>query len=183
METQIHVIAGGPCSGKSTVINALKQKGYHVEEETAEKLIQAGIEMGKTAHELRSDPVQWQQQLLFADHALFNGLPFNTTIFTDTSFIETVVFGKRAGIEMGPNTKLWLQNKRYKRVFFLEPIQTYQQTAVRMESQNIALQISQQIREAYMEYGYELISVPFASVAERLEFIISFLDDEKPVKK
>ena len=34
-------------------------------------------------------------------------------VLTDTSFIETVVFAARAGIEMGPGVESWIQSKRY----------------------------------------------------------------------
>merc|ERR1712216_1055033 len=40
----IFVIAGAPCSGKSTPIQALKRAGHTIEPETAEQLLKAGIE-------------------------------------------------------------------------------------------------------------------------------------------
>jgi hypothetical protein len=46
-QTQNHVIAGGPCSGKTTVVKALEVVGYRVEEETAERLIKAGVAQGR----------------------------------------------------------------------------------------------------------------------------------------
>ena len=36
---------------------------------------------------------------------------------------------------MGPGVEAWLQRRRYKRVFFLEPLDAYAQTRVRMESE------------------------------------------------
>jgi predicted ATPase len=178
LETLIHVIAGGPCSGKTTLLRALEQAGHHVEVETAERMIAAAVAMGGTAKEIRSDPVLWQHRILRADHALFDGLPTDSLVFTDTSFIETLVFGARAGIAVGPNTEKWLRRKRYKRVFFLEPLAGYQNTAVRMESQQTAMQISERVRESYSHFGYEPILVPSASVEERLAFIQSFLSEE-----
>ena len=99
---------------------------------------------GRSAEELRADPVAWQRDLLHQDHALFEELPVDEVVFTDTSFLETLVFGQRAGITVGPNIEAWLRRKRYQRVFFLDPLEDYQQTAVRMESNDLARQISDQ---------------------------------------
>jgi predicted ATPase len=175
VQTQIYVIAGGPCSGKTTLLNALQDAGHHVEVETAERVLKTGIAEGRTAKQMRADPVQWQQQILQQDYALFDGLAVDEIVFTDTSFLETVVFAARTGIAMGTNTELWLRRKRYNTVFFLEPISGYENSAVRMETQDLALQISEQVRQTYAEYGYELVLVPAVSPSERLAFVRSFL--------
>ena len=138
-------------------------------------VIEAGIAKGKTAEALRIDPVSWQSDLLKRDALLFHELPTDTVVFTDTSFIETMVFAARTGIVMGPDAEVWLRNKRYRRVFFLDPLPSYAQTQVRVESAASALSISGQVRQAYQHYGYELVVVPSAPVAERLDFIRSFL--------
>ena len=54
--------------------------------------------------------------LLKKDYLLFDQLADRSSrkiVLTDTSFIETVVFAARAGIEMGPAVESWIQNKRY----------------------------------------------------------------------
>ena len=172
-QTRIHVIAGGPCSGKTTVLRALQQAGHRVEVETAERVLEAGIAGGRTVEALRADPIEWQRELLRQDHALFDGLPVDELVFTDTSFLETLVFGARAGLAVGPNIEAWLRHKRYKAVFFLDPLEGYEQSAVRMESHRLALRISEQVRATYEQYGYEPVVVPALPVAERVAFIQS----------
>ena len=172
-ETQIHVIAGGPCSGKTTILRALSERGHRVEVETSERMLEEGIARGETSSSLRMDPVDWQQRVLEEDYALFEGLPADQLMFTDTSFIEDIVFGSRAGISMGPGVTSWLHTKRYKQVFFLAPLENYETTAVRMESQSLAAQISDEVRACYQAYGYAPIVVPPGSVAERVDFILS----------
>lgn len=173
-ETRIHVIAGGPCSGKTTVLNALARAGHRIEVETAERVLREGIAAGSTADELRADPIRWQQDILRQDHALFDRLATDELIFTDTSFLETLVFASRAGIVVGPNIRAWLERKRYARVYFLEPLASYEQSAVRRESQDAAVEISGQVRACYRDYGYEPVVVPDMPVAERVAFIRSF---------
>ena len=174
-QTQICVIAGGPCSGKTTLSRALRERGHRVEPETAERLLQAGIADGHTAAELRADPAQWQRQVLSEDHRLFESLADDALVFTDTSFIEDVVFARRAGMALGPNLNAWLQGLRYKKVFYLERLDGYEQSAVRMESQAVAEQISEQVQRCYGEYGYELVMVPAVSVQERVALIEAHL--------
>ena len=65
------------------------------------------------------------------NQCVFKGLPTDEVIFTDTSFIETVVFSDMAGIMMGPGVEHWLRSKRYAAVFFLAPLEAYEQTQVR----------------------------------------------------
>jgi predicted ATPase len=175
IQTQIHVLAGGPCSGKSSLLRALEQAGHHVLEETAESVLKAGIAAGRTAEELREDPVQWQQQILRQDYELFDALSADEPVFTDTSVLETLVFAARAGIATGPNMESWLRRKRYKRVFFLEPLEGYVQSEVRMESAQIANRISEEVRSVYQRYGYEIVDVPAIPVAGRVAFIQPFL--------
>ena len=171
VQTRIHVIAGGPCSGKTTLLRALQRAGYRVQAETAERALEEGIAAGHSARQLRADPVQWQQKILRLDYALFDGLPVDELVFTDTSFLETLVFATRAGLEAGPNLEGWIRNRRYQAVFFLDPLEDYEQSAVRIESAELALQISAQVRAAYEHYGYQVIAVPSGSVAERVSFI------------
>ncbi|KAK3232907.1 hypothetical protein CYMTET_56766 [Cymbomonas tetramitiformis] len=175
--TQIQVIAGGPCSGKTTLLRALEQSGYRVEGETAEQVIQEGIASGKTAEEVKADPVEWQEALLKQDFELFDNLTDDAIVFTDTSFIETVIFSLRAGVAVGPNIEAWLRQRRYRRVFFLDPLE-YEGTAVRIDGEEVAKKLSQEVRACYERFGYELIAVPSVPVTERIAFIKSIIEKD-----
>lgn len=168
IQTRIHVLAGGPCSGKSTLLHALAARGHRVVPETSQGLIQAGLARGQTAAELRADPEAWQRAILTADHALFDALPTDQVVFTDTSFIENLIYAARAGIAVGPNALEWLRRKRYAQVFFLDPVARYEQTDVRMESPALARHLSDQVRARYQHHGYALTRVPAVSVDRRI---------------
>ena len=72
--TQIFVIAGGPCSGKTSLIQALRERGFETVPETAEQMIKTGIKSGISVEEQRKDPVKWQMDLLRKDFSLFDQL-------------------------------------------------------------------------------------------------------------
>ena len=65
-----------------------------------------------------------------------------------------------------------MKSIRYGQVFFLQPIEDYKSSQVRMESQKLALELSQEIQKAYKDYGYELIAIPATDVSERCKIIL-----------
>jgi predicted ATPase len=169
--TGTYVIAGPPCSGKTTLLNALRAKDYAVERETAEVLLEEAVASGTSAEDVRADAIGWQKELLERDHQLFQRLAGEGTVFADTSFIETLVYSHRAGIVEGPNLTLWLERLRYRKVFFLEALPSYEQSEVRLEDDETSAQISAEVKACYERYGYELVLVPPVSVSERVSFI------------
>ena len=111
---QVNVIAVKPSFGKTTLLKALKEKGFTVIPETAEEVIRLAVEARISVEEQRlMDPVGFQLDLLKRDFALFDDvlsgksqlLSFGSSVMADTSFIETVVFSERAGIEMSPGVE------------------------------------------------------------------------------
>ena len=66
------------------------------------------------------------------------------------------------------------RNYRYnKKVFFLEPWkEIYVNDAERKEPFEVALKISESIKNAYIELDYDVICVPKRPVHERVEFIL-----------
>ena len=72
-------------------------------------------------------------------------------------------------------TRRW---HRYKLVFFLEslPVAQYEQTAVRIETQELASLLSELVQRRYKDFGYELIRVPAMPINERVAFIQSFVE-------
>ena len=182
---EVFVIAGAPCSGKSTLVKALAERGFKIVPETAEEVIRSAVAAGVSVEEQRlMDPVGFQMDLLNKDFDLFDKIlsagsevePLSSggdrIVIADTSFIETLVFSARAGIEMSPTVKDWLMKKRYTKVFFLASPASYESTAVRMESQQVALAISREVEEAYKHFGYQLVVIPAEmSLPDRCLFV------------
>lgn len=177
----VYVIAGAPGSGKSSLVSALQAGGHRVVPKTAEVAIRQGIAEGRTAEELRRDPVAWQLELLQRDYALFESLFRSCAdgaaepVFADTSFVETVVFSRRAGLTLGPRAEAWLRapQRRYGGVFLLAPLCTYEETDVRRETRDLAAEISGEVRAAYERLGYDPVVVPPLPLEERVQFILS----------
>ena len=61
MSHQVNVIAGGPCSGKTSLVNALAERGFRTVPETAEETIRAAVGAGVPVEQQRlADPVGFQ---------------------------------------------------------------------------------------------------------------------------
>ena len=171
--TLICVIAGGPCSGKSTLCAALRDAGYITSPEVAETLINQGLAKGLTVEAIRGDEVAWQTTNIEANFDKIEVLAtkHDGPVFTDTSFLETAVFAERTGISLGPGLEAWLRALRYRIVFFLEPL-AFEQTAVRLENASVASSISEAVAARYAMYGYEVVHVPPLPIEERLAFVL-----------
>ncbi len=169
VDTQLHVLAGGPCSGKTTLLLALAKAGYTTRQETAKIWLDEAAPHERES--MRIDPISWQRRVFRADVEMTMQVPPDDLVFCDTSCVENLIFGERAGLAFGPNTQAWLRRYRYRRVFFCEPLATYEQTLIRKESQEVALSISAQIAERYQELGYDVVRVPALSVEDRVAWI------------
>ena len=143
-------------------------------------MIRSAVEAGISVEEKRlMDPVGFQMDLLRKDFDLFDKILSDKDegggekiVIADTSFIETLVFSARAGIEINPTVRDWLMEKRYANVFFLASPENYESTAVRMESKQIALEISQEVEQAYKNFGYQLDVIPATmSLSERCSYV------------
>lgn len=172
VHTRIYVVAGGPCSGKTTTLEAIADRGYRVEWEPAEQLLNDEVSEGKSAEEVREDPQKWQRRVVNADFELFNNLPRDQIVFADTSLVESCVFSREADMEFGTNLRTFMDHLRYASVFFLDPLDTHEETNVRLEDRETARQLSERILDTYREFNYDPISVPVRPVDERVDFIL-----------
>ncbi|MFB6345910.1 MAG: AAA family ATPase [bacterium] len=175
VETRINVVAGGPCSGKSTLLEELESRGHHVEYEPAEQILQAEIEQGRSAEEVREDPIRWQKRVVQADFDLFSGLIDSGRVFTDTSPVESYVFSLQADLEIGGNLIQFLENVRFENVFFLESLDQHQTTEVRLEDSDTAQTLAKEIYQNYRRFDYKPQKIPAVSVPERVERVLDAL--------
>jgi len=170
--TNTYVIAGGPCSGKTTLLTLLEERGCDVVYEPAEELLRASVKEGKSVQEVRQDGKGWQRKLVEADIVLFNSLSRDKLTFVDTSFVETWVYSRRVGLEFGPRLLSHLRSFRFAGVFFLEPLSRYESTKIRMEDRPTSRTLSEAVLSAYREFGHTPVILPGTDSCDRLELIL-----------
>ena len=173
-QTNWVVITGGPFSGKSTLLEYLKSRGYQVVPESARILIDEEAAKGKTLQEIRSDEAGFQRRVLQMKVELEEKTSPQQLTFLDRGIPDSIAYCQI----YGEDTVLALkesQRRRYKAVFLCEQV-PFEKDDARTEDQKRAHEISKLLYEAYTDLGYEVIKIPLMSVANRAKFILKELN-------
>jgi len=175
MDNRWYVIAGGVCSGKTSVIKELEQRGYQVVPETARELIDEGMKEGKTLEESRGDVLSFQRRVIARQEEKEAALPREEVIFLDRGNPDSRAFLTFNRIEEPVDVTEALRRARYRKVFMLEPIR-FESDYYRIETADDIERLHQEHVWAYQSLGIDIIDVPVMPVTERTDFILSKLD-------
>ena len=167
------VITGAPCSGKTSVVNELEQRGYKVVHEAARAYIDAQLAAGKRLEQIKADERAFENHILNTKLAIESALPPNETIFFDRGMPDSIAYFKLAGLNPAkPIEKSSLF--RYRRIFFFERLE-FLEDRVRSEDEQTAEKLDALILESYRMFDYEVVHVPILSIKSRVEFILKLL--------
>ncbi len=167
-----YVLTGVPCSGKTTVLEQLKERGYAVVPEVARIVIERSLEKGITAHELRKDEEKFQRKILNLKLKNEEKAPKRKVLFFDRGVPDSIAYYTLANLD--PKGVIKVSSGRYRKIFFFEAL-PFEKDRVRIEDKVTVRKLDSLLRKAYLDLGYELIVVPRASVKERVTFILSNL--------
>lgn len=170
-----YVITGGPSSGKTTLLHSLASAGHQTLEEAARLVIDTGIVAGKTIDEIRGDEEKFQYDVLEHKINQESKLSKDQLTFFDRGMHDTLAYLNHYGWKPSDRAHQALQNSTYRKVFLLEPLPTFAKDYARTEDGSFAKNIHTLLKEAYSQYGMDLISVPVLPVKERLDFILNNL--------
>lgn len=168
-----YVITGAPHSGKSTAISHLSKMGYCTCPEAARILIDKKISEGKKLEDIRRDELKFQKKILGMKIELEEKLPKDKTVFLDRGLPDSIAYYQLYGLDIKDVLKI-CRKKRYKKIFFLEPL-PFKEDYARIEDKEGAKKLSEFLKKAYLNLGYEVIIVPVMPVEKRVEFILSKL--------
>ena len=173
IQTNWHVITGAPCSGKTTIIKLVAEKGLKVLPETGRMYVEREIARGKTLDEIRADRVGFDYLIKDLQFENECGLPPEDVFFLDRGFPDSLAFFQMAGLD--PNEILpECFNHRYASVFVLDRFPV-QKDAARTEDDVTAEFLDQWIPRGYSALGYDVLRVPVLPPEERLAFILERL--------
>jgi predicted ATPase len=174
MTNQWYVITGGPCSGKTTLVNALAEQGYHTVPEVARTLLERGLAAGKTVEQIHEDDAVFQRALLAEKVAAEAALPTGEVVFLDRGIPDSVAYFERAGIADDPALEAALMTTRYRKAFLLDLL-PYVNDPARVETEAEAKKLHERIAEAYEKANIEVVRVPVMPLPERIAFVLSHL--------
>lgn len=167
-----YVITGAPSSGKSTLIEELKKRGYHVSKDVARSLIDEKLASGVSLKRLRGDNERFQLEILHRKVAIEDRMDASQVTFFDCGLHDSIGFFNLHGIKIKKETKEILSSARYRRIFLLEPLDKYTRDYARIESQQQAGLLHELLYEAYVQAGMEPVLIPPVSPKKRADMVI-----------
>lgn len=174
------VIAGGPGTGKTSIINHLKKQGFVCFDEISRQVtLQArkdGIEQL-----FLTEPLLFSEKLLEGRIQQF--LDASNTkefvVFLDRGIPDVLAYMDYIGDEYPQHFIDACKTNTYEYVFVLGPWQEiFTSDNERYENFEQAVEIHEHLLKTYMRFGYQLIDVPFGSIEERTDFILQELNIE-----
>ena len=172
--TRWQVLTGAPCSGKTTLIQALAKRGHRVVPETARAYIDQCLSQGLTLPQIKADPLKFEQKILLEKVALEATLPRDQLIFMDRAIPDSIAYYRFEGLD--PAEPLHhSRTVRYETIFLLERL-AFEQDAVRSEDADDAARLETMLTDCYGMLGYVVVRVPVMGIDARIRFILQHLD-------
>jgi predicted ATPase len=171
---RLHIITGGPGSGKSTLIEALAARGIATSPEVGRAIIKEELASGGTA-------LPWVDHLAFAEKMVVRevaahraALASGKTVVLDRGVPDVVGFLRASGLAVPPHIDAAAHACRYNTRVFIAPwwAEIFTTDAERKQTPQEARATFAIMVETYRAYGYTLVELPRATVSARLAFIL-----------
>jgi predicted ATPase len=177
VQTNWHVITGGPSSGKSTLIDQLAAQGFRTVAESARQLVESEVAKGRTVKEIRADMPTLTREVMDLQRRTEDGLCARALTFLDRGLPDCLAFFRLAGVNPnGPLAECF--HHRYASVFVLDQL-AFERDGMRLESDaDIADYLRVWHTRDYSAFGYRVVRVPALPPEERLEFILERLSEQ-----
>lgn len=171
------VLTGGPGSGKTTLLEALATAGHATSPEAGRAII-------RRQQAIDGEALPWKDRALFAELMLDRELEVHARaesadgpVFFDRGVPDVVGYLTLCGLPVPAHMERAAQDIRYDRRVFIAPVwpEIFGQDAERKQDLDEARRTFDAMAETYPRFGYELIELPRAPVAERLDFVLTTL--------
>lgn len=173
-QSRFVVITGGPGSGKSTLIAALKRAGHRASEEVGRGIIQAQMAIAGRALPWVDPPLFAEMMLSWEMQSYRREAARPGTVFFDRGVPDVIGYLRLVGLPVPAHmTRAAKLFRCHCRVFIAPPWpEIFAQDRERKQTPEEAARTHAAMVETYSELGYELIELPRAPVTARLDFIL-----------
>ncbi|MDD1823681.1 AAA family ATPase [Photobacterium sp. ZSDE20] len=168
------IITGGPGAGKTTLINALGDMGYPTFTESSRQLIEE-------QSQLKNGILPWLDLPGFARLCLTVMIEQKEqanqpqVAFLDRAIPDICGYLTQANLTIDAIYREASKGYHPQVLFCRPEASIYVQDEVRPYPFEEALEIHHALVNVYQELGYEVVEVPFMSVAERVQYVESHL--------
>ena len=173
MADHLHVITGGPGSGKTSLIAALAVEGFRHMPEAGRAIIRDQVDIGGAA-------LPWADREAFASLMLAwdmrsyreASVAARPVIF-DRGIPDVIGYLRLCDLPVPPATLRAAEQRRYATKVFIAPPwpAIFQQDAERKQTLDEAEATFRAMSQTYTDLGYELAPLPLAPIVERVRFV------------
>ena len=175
VETNWHVITGGACCGKTTLIELLAERGFGTVPEIARQLIEAEVAKGRTIEEIFEQGAAYEPLMVDLQLRSERGLRATDLVFLDRALPDYLPFYRHYGLDVAEVLAECFHH-RYASVFILDLL-PLELDGARIEDETFTSILDNALVHDYRALGYDVIRVPVLSPHERLEFVLDRLSE------
>ncbi len=167
------ILTGAPGSGKTSLINTLKERGYQTVSEAATQLI---IEKQQSGIKKPWEQSGFIDELISIQLKAVDSYESESLVFFDRSIICTYALAQYLGRDI-PKKLLIAINKLPKdaTVFHIESLDIIEQTSARTLSLSEAKAFGKLHLEVYKHFGYQPIQIPKDTIEARINLLLKVL--------
>jgi predicted ATPase len=170
-----YVLTGGPSSGKTTLLEELRRRGYNTVQESSRQYIEDRLAQGYSLKEIRNDEKKFQEEVLKKMHALHKTLDKNAVTFFDRGYHDATAYLKYYNHPLEKFVEEIGKQANYAKVFVLDLL-PYKKDEARIEDPKIAEGLHQSLINTYKNSGHEVIKVPVMPVNDRTDFVLKHVE-------
>lgn len=169
------MITGGPGGGKSTLLDALAERGYRIAPEAARRLIKERLAAGLPP---RPDPVSFARAILQSDIEQYRAATAHDGVtFFDRGVLDALyMLDLESDISRDEIASLVQAFPYNGTVFLLPPWEAiYGTDSERDQTFEESVAVFEGMKQWYSRWGYETVEMPHVSVEARVSFILKVL--------
>ena len=171
IQTGWYVLTGAACTGKTTLLELLAERGYPVLPESARQYFEAEQAKGRSLVEIRRDGGALQRGITALQVACERDFPAEKLAFLDRGVPDTLTFFRVFGLD--PNAILpQCFSCRYAGVFILDRLPLRRDQTLGPEDDAASDFLNEWLARDYASLGYNVLRVPALSPPERLAFTL-----------
>ncbi len=169
------VITGGPGTGKTSIVEALREKGYSCHTEVSRAVIKEELEKG-------SELVPWRDLPGFSDKVFqgqtsqYHMASKDEVNFYDRGLIDVIAYLRKDLLSTHTLDEL-VHHYPYHRLVFVTPPwpEIYAQDDERREDLEAMQAIHDSLLETYQQFNYEVVEIPRSALGDRVKFVLDRL--------